>query len=60
MLDWQAFRSMLPLKLEFISFISFMLADALFSIGYVKAVQYMLCVAGISCASLGVFALFLK
>lgn len=58
MLDWQVFRSRLPLKLELISFISFILADALFSTGYVKAVQYVLCIAGVSCASLGVFCSF--
>lgn len=58
MLDWQVFRARLPLKMEFILFISFIPADAWFSIGCVKAVQYMLCVAGMSCTSLGVFALF--
>lgn len=45
------FRSKLPLKLEFISFISFVLADALFSIGHTKAVQHNFSVAGMSCAS---------
>jgi len=37
-----------------------MLADALLSIGYAEVVQHTLCVAGMSGASLGVFALFLK
>lgn len=59
LLDWQVFRSKLPLKLEFTSFTSFVLADALFSTGDTKAVQHNFCVAGMSCA-LRCFCLFLK
>lgn len=32
----------------------------MFSIAYTKSVLYVLCVAGMSCTSLGVFALYLK
>lgn len=53
------FRSKLPLKLEFTSFTSFVLADALFSTGDTKAVQHNFCVAGMSCA-LRCFCLFFE
>lgn len=58
MLDRQVFRSRLPLKLEFLSFISFLPADASFSTGCVQAVPYGPRVPGTSCASLGVFDFF--